>query len=71
MLDLDDKLQACSKLNGIIRRNFGQHITKETKLRIHIITAKVALKFHSEAWMLEKRDEHILGASNMTFLRHL
>ena len=71
MLDLDDKLHTCSKLHDIIRRNFGKQITKETKLRIHNITAKVALKFHSEAWMLKKRDEHILDASQMTFLRHL
>jgi hypothetical protein len=32
-------------------------MTKETKLRIHNITAKAALKFGSEAWVLKKRDE--------------
>jgi hypothetical protein len=52
--DLDDKLQAYSKLNGIIQRHFGQQVTEETKLRIHNITAKVALKFYSEAWMPKK-----------------
>jgi hypothetical protein len=67
MLDLNDKLQTCNKLNGIIWRNFGKQITKETKLRIQNITAKVALKFHSEAWMLKKRDEHILDPPQMTF----
>jgi hypothetical protein len=41
MLDLDDKLKTCSKLNGIIRRNFGKQITKERKLKIHSITATV------------------------------
>jgi hypothetical protein len=70
-LDLDDKLQTCSKLNDSIRRKFGKQITKETKLRIHNITAKVVLKFHCEAWMLKKRDEHILDAPQMTFLIHL
>jgi hypothetical protein len=28
---------------------------KETKLRIHNITAKAALKFGSEAWVLKKK----------------
>ena len=31
-------------------------MNKETKLRIHI-TAKAALKFGSEAWVLKKREE--------------
>ena len=30
---------------------------KETKLRIHNITVKAALKFGSEAWVLKKREE--------------
>ena len=43
----------------------------ETKLRIHNITAKAALKFGSEAWVLKKREEHLLEAAQMKFLRHL
>jgi hypothetical protein len=46
-------------------------MTKETKLRIHNITAKAALKFGSEAWALKKRDEQRLEAAQMKFLRHL
>ena len=45
--------------------------TKETKLRIHNITAKAALKFGSEAWLLKKREEQRLEAAQMKFLRHL
>jgi len=30
-------------------------MNKETKLRIHNITAKAALKFESEAWVLKKK----------------
>ena len=41
------------------------------KLRIHNITAKAALKFGSEAWVLKKREEQRLGAAQMKFLRHL
>jgi len=44
---------------------------KETKLRIHNITAKAALKFGSEAWVRKKREEQRLEAAQMKFLRHL
>ena len=46
-------------------------MNKETKLRIHNITAKAALKFESEAWVLEKREEQRSEAAKMKFLRHL
>ena len=47
-------------------------MSKETKLRrIHNITAKAALKFGSEAWVLKKREEQRLEAAQMKFLRHL
>ena len=44
---------------------------KETKLRIHNITAEAALKFGSEVWVLKKREEQRLEAAQMKFLRHL
>jgi len=43
---------------------------RETKLRIHI-TAKAALTFGSEAWVLKKREEQLLEAAQIKFLRHL
>ena len=46
-------------------------MNKETKLRIHNITAKAALKFGSEAWVLKKREKQRLEAAQMKFLRHL
>jgi hypothetical protein len=46
-------------------------MTNETKLRLHNITAKAALKFASEVWVLKKRDEQRLEAAQMKFLRHL
>jgi hypothetical protein len=46
-------------------------MTNETKLRMHSITAKAALKFGSEAWVLKKRDEKRLEAEQMKFLRHI
>ena len=69
--DLEDKLQTCNKINGAIRRHFGKQMNKETKSRIHNITAKAALKFGSEAWVLRKREEQLLEAAQMKFLRHL
>ena len=69
--DLEDKLQTYNKINGAIRRHFGKQMNKETKLRIHNITAKAALKYGSEAWVLKKREEERLEAAQMKFLRHL
>jgi hypothetical protein len=46
-------------------------MTKETKLRIHNMMAKAALKFGSEVWVLKKRGEQRLEAAWMKFLRHL
>jgi len=46
-------------------------MNKETKLRIHNITAKAALKFGIEAWVLKKRGEQRLEAAQMKFLIHL
>ena len=42
-----------------------------TKLRIHNITAKAALKFGSEAWVLQNREEQRLEAAQMKVLRNL
>jgi hypothetical protein len=55
------------KMNGAIRRHFGKQMNKETKLRIHNITAKAAMKFGSEAWLLKEREEQCLEAALMKF----
>ena len=55
--DLENKLQTYNKINGAIWRHFEKQMNKETKLRIHNIIAKAALKFGSEAWVLKKREE--------------
>ena len=49
----------------------GKQMKRETKLRIHNITAKAALKFGSEAMVLKKRQKQRLEAAQMEFLRHL
>jgi hypothetical protein len=46
-------------------------MNKEIKLRVHNITAKAALKFGSEAWVLKKRKEQRLEAAQVKFFRHL
>jgi len=69
--DLEDKLQTYNKINGATWRHFGKKMNKKRKLRIHNNTAKAALKFVSEAWVLKKREEQRLEAAQMKFLRHL
>ena len=69
--NLEDKLQTNNKINRAIRRRFGKQMNKETKLRIHNITANAALKFGSEAWVLKKREEQRLEAAQVKFLSHL
>ena len=69
--DLEDKLQTYNKINGAIRRHFGKQMSKETKLRIHNVIAKAALKLGSEVWVLKKREEQRLEAAQIKFLRHL
>ena len=61
--DLEDKLQTYNKINGIVRRHFGKQMAKETKFRIYNITARAAVKFGNEAWVLKKRDEQRLEAT--------
>ena len=48
-----------------------KQMNKGAKLRIHNITAKAALKFGSEAWVLKKREEQRIEAAQIKFLRHL
>jgi hypothetical protein len=43
---------------------------KSIQHNIHI-TAKAALKFESETWVLKKREEQRLEAAQMKFSRHL
>ena len=59
------------QIHVAIRRHFGKQMNKETKLRIHNITGKAALKFGNEAWVLKKREEQRLEEAQMKFLRHL
>jgi len=51
----------------LLGNHFGKQMNKETKVRIHNITAKAALKFGSEAWVLKKRKEKRLDAAQMKF----
>ena len=67
----ESKLQTYNKLSGVIRRQFGQQATKETKLKIHSITGTAALKFGSKAWVPKESDEQTLEASQMKFFIHL
>jgi hypothetical protein len=39
-----------------VKRNFGKEVSNQSKLRIHNITAKTALRYGNETWVLNKRD---------------
>jgi hypothetical protein len=52
---------------GAIQTHFGKQMNKETKLRIHNIIAKAALKFGSEVRVLKKREEQSLEAAQIKF----
>jgi hypothetical protein len=57
-------------VTGGIFTNFSLHPSKreaptKVELRIHNMTAKAALKFGSEVWVLKKRDEQHLEAAQM------
>ena len=55
---------------GSTKSYFWRLIWWLTKLIIRNITAKAALKFGSEAWVLKKREEQCLEAAQIKFLRH-
>ena len=69
--DLEDKFQTYNKTKRSYTEIFLKKMIKETKLRIHKITDKAALKFGSESCVLKKREEQCLEAAEMKFLRHL
>jgi hypothetical protein len=68
---MEYKLQTYNKINEIIKRHFGKQMSNQTKLRIHNKTAKTALRYESETWVLNKRDKQRLEAAQMRFLRPL
>jgi hypothetical protein len=69
--DMEYKLQTYNRINGIIKSNFDKQMSNQTKLRIDNITAKTALKYGSETWVLNKRDKQRLEAAQMRYLRPL
>jgi hypothetical protein len=50
------------------KKNFFKRHFAATNFKF---TAKAALKFGSEAWVLKRREERRLEAAQMKFLRHL
>jgi hypothetical protein len=46
-------------------------MTTKTKLKLHNIASKPALKYGSETWVMNKRDTQRLEAAQMRFIRPL
>jgi len=60
-------LQTYNKIIGPIGSHFGKQTNKETKLRIHNITAKTALKYGNEAWVLKKKETTFRSSTDEIF----
>jgi len=61
-------MELIGKQNGIIRRYFGKQWLKK---KIKNIAAKAGLKFGIDVWVLKKREEQRLEASQIEYLRRL
>ena len=69
--DLEDKLQNLQQNKRSNTETFWKTYEQRNKLRIHNITAKAAMQFGSDAWVLKKREERRLEVAQMKFVRHL
>jgi hypothetical protein len=69
--NINIKLQRYNKMNGVIKSQFGKHMTIDTRLRIYNITSKAALCYGSEVRTINKRDAQKLEAAEVRFLRPL
>jgi len=54
-----------------LKRKLGTNVTVLFVLVRKINKVKVKMKLGSEAWVLRKREEQLLEAAQMKFLRHL
>jgi hypothetical protein len=53
------KFETYNRINEIIKRNYSKQMSNETKLRIHNITVKAALKYGSETYVPNKRYNNV------------
>jgi hypothetical protein len=69
-MDLEDNIGKYSKLNGIIRRNFGKNMRPEIQVRMHNVLSKPAMMYGSETWILKRsQNRRRTETSQMKFLR--
>jgi hypothetical protein len=64
---LKKKYPKDNKISGAVTRHFGRRMSTKTKLRLHNITSKAALRQGSEVWILSKRYKKKLEAAQMRF----
>lgn len=69
--DLDNNIQNYNKINGCIKRNLGQSMSKEIKLKLHNVISKPTLLYGSETWVLRAADKRRIETAEMRFLRPL
>jgi hypothetical protein len=67
--DLEDNIEKYNKINGIIRRHFGENMRPELQVRMHNVLSKPAMMYGSETWILRPQDCRRIETSQMRFLR--
>jgi hypothetical protein len=70
--DINIKLPRYNKINGIIKRYFGKHMTQIKHYDYIILcTTKASLFYYNETKIINKRDALKLEAAQMRFFRPL
>jgi endonuclease/exonuclease/phosphatase family metal-dependent hydrolase len=67
--DASNKMHRFQHICGTIHRALKNNATKETRIKFYKTMAAPTLLYGSETWVLSKRDESRLQASEMRFLR--
>jgi hypothetical protein len=66
--DPENIISNYNKIHEIIR-NSGKSISRNVKLKLHMITARPLLMFSSETWTLGNKDDVSLQAQHTRFLK--
>lgn len=69
--EIESKINIFNLFCGTIRRTLGKKVQKGTLLKFYKVMALPALLYGSENWVLKKRDESRIEASEMKFLRYV
>ena len=69
--DINTKLNKFGRICGIIRRNLRNKTRKDTQLKFYKTVATPILKYGCENWILNRKDNRKIEATERRFLRPL